>query len=80
MIMTIGKVILCLLSVVIIVAVMLQKPKEAGAGSSFGGSSNYINSMKSQTSEAKLARITKITGVIFAVASLALVIIQKFMA
>ncbi|MEA4934165.1 MAG: preprotein translocase subunit SecG [Lawsonibacter sp.] len=79
MVMTIGKILICLVSVLIVIMIMLQKPKEnAGAGSVFGGGETYLNTSRNQTKEAKLDRITKIASIVFAVISFALVVVQKF--
>ena len=80
MLMTIGKVVICILSALIIVLVLMQKPKEPGMGASFGGSDTFLSKTKSKTYEAKLDRYTKIAAVLLAIGCLALVLIQKFAA
>ncbi|MBE5780302.1 MAG: preprotein translocase subunit SecG [Clostridiales bacterium] len=79
MLVTIGKIAICILSVLIIVLVLLQRPKD-GAGAAFGGGDSFLSKTKSKTYEAKLDRYTKIAAVTLAVASFALVLIQKFAA
>ena len=67
MLMTIGKVAICILSALIIVLVLMQKPKEPGMGASFGGSDTFLSKTKSKTYEAKLDRYTKIAAVLLAI-------------
>ncbi|MDL2225443.1 preprotein translocase subunit SecG [Eubacteriales bacterium OttesenSCG-928-M02] len=77
MAMTVGKIVIAIISLALIVLVMLQKPKEAGQGSAFGGDT-FFSKTKATSYEAKLERLTKIAAVVFGVASFALVLIQKF--
>ncbi len=78
-VMVISQIILCALSVVVIIAVLMQKPADPNMGAAFGGQSNaYSKAMKARTAESKLNTITKICAVVLLCVSLLLVILQRF--
>lgn len=72
-------VILLLVSVVLIVAILMQPGKSAGiSGAITGGAETFFGRNKAKSYEGKLVLITKVsTGVVFAL-SLVLVIVEKF--
>jgi len=77
-IMVISQIILCILSVVVVIAVLLQKPTDPNMGSAFGQAGSYAKAMKSRTAEAKLNTITKYGSIAVLCISLILVVIQRF--
>ena len=76
MAMLIGKIVICVISAALIILVMLQKPKDPGTGTAFGGDS-FRSKSKARTLDAKLDRLIRIAAVVFGVASFALVFLQK---
>ena len=63
---TIATIIISIISVILIVAIILQEGKSAGLSSSLAGSSEtYWSKNKSRSKEGKLERITTIAGIIF---------------
>ncbi len=77
-IMVISQIILCLLSAVVVIAVLLQKPADANMGSAFGQGGSYAKSMKTHTAEGKLNTITKYGAIAVLCISLLLTILQRF--
>ena len=66
-------VIISIISVVLVVAIILQQGKSAGLSSSLAGSSEtYWAKNKSRSKEGKLERITTIAGIIFFIAAILL--------
>ena len=65
----IAKVVLCVVSLIIIALVMLQKPKDNAGNAVMGGSGgSYMDKMKSHSGEARLSFLTKVfTGVFIVV-------------
>ena len=58
--------IITLISVVLIIAIVLQESKSYGLSASIsGGSSNYWSGTRSRSKEGRLAKITIIAGIIF---------------
>ena len=76
MAMFIGKIVICVVSAVLIILVMLQKPKDPGTGTAFGGDT-FLSKTKTRTMDQKLDRLIQISAVVFGIASFALVILQK---
>lgn len=76
---TIGKILLCILCVFIVFVVAAQKPADDNPGAALGQGNmdSYANKMKSRTVEGKLNRMTKIGGVAVGVLSFALVLLQS---
>ena len=77
--MMIGKIVLCVLSVIIVALVVMQKPKGEGvSGAALGqsGGASSSSKYKSRSLDDKLSFYTKITAGLFAVISLALILIQ----
>ncbi|MBE6895439.1 MAG: preprotein translocase subunit SecG [Ruminococcaceae bacterium] len=66
----IAGVLLILCSVVIIMLVMSQQPKTSGMSAMTGGSDIY-GEMQSRTADAKLAKLTKVAGIVFFVLTIA---------
>jgi preprotein translocase subunit SecG len=63
---TIATIIISIISVILIVAIVLQQGKSAGLSSSLAGSSEtFWTKSKSKTKEGKLEKITTIAGIIF---------------
>ena len=73
----------CLLTVVsiaIIIIVLLQQSREAGlSGVISGGADTFFGKNKGRTMEAKLAKFTKILGILFFVITLFVVFFLAFM-
>ena len=79
-VMTIGKILLCLVSVVVVIAVMMQKPKDAASGAAFGqggSGASFANRMKSNRLDGRLDTIAKYGAVVVMVLSFALVLLTK---
>jgi protein translocase SecG subunit len=75
----ISQIVLCILSVAVVVAVLLQKPNDPNMSAAFGqGGGSYSKSVKSRSAEGKLNTITKIASVVMLTISLGLVILQRF--
>ncbi len=71
--------VLIISSILIVVLVMLQQSQQQGlSGAIAGGSDSFFDKNKGRTKEAKLAKLTKILGVVFFVATLAAVLIFAF--
>ncbi len=67
--------ILIVSSIIIIAVVMLQQSQQQGlSGTIAGGADTFFDKNKGRTSEAKLAKITKIVAGVFFVVTLAAVI------
>lgn len=80
-IMVISQIILCVASIVVIIAVLLQKPSDPNMGAAFGGGQSggmFAKAMKSRTAEARLNTITKYGAIAVLCLSLFLVVIQRF--
>jgi protein translocase SecG subunit len=77
--MVISQIILCILSAIVVVSVLLQKPADPSMGGAFGQSGgSYSKAMKSRTAEAKLNNITKYGAIAVLLISLVLVVLQRF--
>ena len=74
------QVLLCILAVIVVVAVMMQKPRDNASAAAFGqsGGSSYADKMKSHTLEGKLDTITKYGAIAVLVMSFGLVLLQRF--
>lgn len=69
--------ILVLAAVIIIAFVLLQEPKGRGlSGAIMGGSADMMGA-RSASNEAKMANLTKVFGVIFAVVCLAVCVVSS---
>ena len=68
--------ILLVCAVVIVAAVTLQKSNEGLSGSIAGGSETYYGKDKSAQTGKKLFKITLIASIVFAVATLAVYVLQ----
>ncbi len=77
-VMVISQILLCILSVVLVIAVLMQKPSDSNAGSAFGQGSSFSTAMKTRTAESKLNSITKYCAIVLLCVSLMLVIMQRF--
>lgn len=78
----IGKILLCILCLVIVAVVAAQKPADDNPGAALGGQGNtdsYANKMRSRTVEGKLNTMTKVGGVAVGVVSFALVLMQSML-
>ena len=70
---TVLTIIITVISIILIVAILLQQGKSAGLSSSLAGSSEtYWSKNKSRTKEGKLERITTIAGIVFFIAAILL--------
>ncbi len=73
--------VLLAVSLLLIVVVLMQKSKEGGLGSAFGGDSGTGSSLsmkgKAASKEAKLQRITKILAIIMGVLALVMVALPR---
>jgi preprotein translocase subunit SecG len=65
-------VLMVIVSIIMIVAIMLQPSKTQGIGFIMGGSDTFFTKNKSRTSEARLIKITVITAILDAVIIIAL--------
>lgn len=76
--MDIGKVLICLLSVIIVILVLKQKPKEGVSGSALGQSSgsSYSDRIKGKSKEARLMFLTKFAAGVFVFLTIAMMVIQ----
>lgn len=73
-------VLLILASVAIVIIVLMQQSRQAGlSGAIAGGSETFFGKNKSRTMDAKLAKFTKILGVIFFVLALVATFFVAFM-
>ncbi len=74
-----GKILLCILCVFIIVVVAAQKPSDDNPGAAFGqgNSDSYINKVRTRTIEGKLNAMTRVGGLLVAVVTFVLVILQN---
>ncbi len=71
------KIVLALVSVILIIAVLLQSSNSAGlSGSIGGGAEQLFGKKKSQGYDAILSKITTVTAVLFIVLSLVLVAME----
>ena len=75
----IAGVFLLLACILIVVATMLQQPKEGGLGSTFGSNTSYFGRNSARTMEAMLARLTKIGGGVFFVLTVLTSIIAVYL-
>jgi preprotein translocase subunit SecG len=67
---------LMLISVLLVIAVLLQKTKSSGLGSSFGGdTASFTTKGKAASREAKLQKLTVILAIIVGVLALVLTVI-----
>lgn len=76
---TIITVLLLVISVLMIVVVLMQKGKDAGLGSAFGGDSvgsSLSAKGKAASKEAKLQKLTKVLAVTMGVLALAITVIH----
>ena len=66
-------IIISIISVLLILAIILQESKSYGLSASIsGGSSNYWTGTKSRSKEGKLVKITTIAGIVFFIAAILL--------
>lgn len=72
-------ILLVLASLVLIASVLLQSGKEAGMGEIAGGAESLWGKNKGRSYEGKLEKATTISAVVFVIASVALVAVQKIM-
>lgn len=68
--------ILILAAIIITVFVLLQEPKGRGLSGAIMGGSAEMMGARGNTNEAKMANLTKVFGVIFAVVCLAVCIVS----
>ncbi len=65
--------VITLISIVLILAIILQDSKSYGLSASIsGGSSNYWSGSRSRSKEGRLVKITTIAGIIFFIAAILL--------
>lgn len=68
-------IVLILISLVLIVAVLMQEGQKQGLGAIAGGAETFFGSGKNKGVDAKLAKITKIAAVVFIVLAIATTIV-----
>ena len=68
-------IVLILISIVLIIAVLLQQGQRQGLGAIAGGAETFFGKNKAKSYEAKMAKITKIGAAIFIVAAIAATIV-----
>ena len=68
-------IVLILISIVLIIAVLLQQGQRQGLGAIAGGAETFFGKNKAKGYEAKMARITKIGAAVFIVAAIAATIV-----
>lgn len=65
--------VITLISIILILAIILQDSKSYGLSSSIsGGSSNYWSGNRSRSKEGRLVKITTIAGIVFFIAAILL--------
>ncbi len=69
-------IVLILISIVLIIAVLLQQGQRQGLGAIAGGAETFFGKNKAKGYEAKMAKITKIGAAIFIVAAIAATIVS----
>ena len=70
-------IVLILISIVLIIAVLLQQGQRQGLGAIAGGAETFFGKNKAKSYEAKMAKITKIGAAIFIVAAIAATIVAS---
>ena len=68
-------IVLILISIVLIIAVLLQQGQRQGLGAIAGGAETFFGKNKAKSYEAKMAKITKIGAAVFIVAAIAATIV-----
>ena len=71
-------IVLILISIVLIIAVLLQQGQRQGLGAIAGGAETFFGKKKAQSYEGKLLLFTKITGTVFIVLAIAMLVLQKY--
>ncbi len=69
---TAGKIILVILSVLLIAVVLLQSGRSGGLGAITGGGNEVGASRRNQGTDPMLARVTSVVGVLFYIVALAI--------
>ena len=74
---------LCIIEILVaiglVISILLQSSKSAGlSGSIAGGAETFFGKKKAASYEGKLELLTKITGAVFMVLCLVLLILQRF--
>ena len=70
-------IVLILISIVLIIAVLLQQGQRQGLGAISGGAETFFGKNKAKSYEAKMAKVTKIGAAIFIVAAIAATIVAS---
>ena len=70
-------IVLILISIVLIVAVLMQQGQRQGLGAIGGGAETFLGKNKAKSIEGKLAKITKIAAVVFIVLAIASTIVTS---
>lgn len=68
-------IILILISIVLIIAVLMQEGQKQGLGAIAGGADTFFGKGKAKGIDAKLAKITKIAAIVFIVLAIATTIV-----
>ena len=71
-------VVLILISLGLILVVLMQQGQREGLGAIAGGAETFFGKKKAASYEGKLELLTKITGAVFMVLCLVLLILQRF--
>ena len=69
-------IVLILISIVLIIAVLLQQGQRQGLGAIAGGAETFFGKNKAKSYEAKMAKITKIGATVFIIAAIAATIVS----
>ena len=70
-------IVLILISIVLIIAVLLQQGQRQGLGAISGGAETFFGKNRAKSYEAKMAKVTKIGAAIFIVAAIAATIVAS---
>ena len=70
-------IVLILISIVLIIAVLLQQGQRQGLGAIAGGAETFFGKNKAKSYEAKMAKITKIGATVFIIAAIAATIVAS---
>ena len=69
-------IILILVSIILIITVLMQQGQREGLGAIGGGAETFFGKNKAKSYEGKLAKLTKICGVVFFVVTLVVCVLS----
>ena len=70
-------ILLFLVSVALVVVITMQESAQQGAGSLYGGTTDLLGKNQAKSKEQKLVSLTRILGVVIAVLSVIMMLVQK---